>query len=162
MQFSHGEKQKDYLFWKWQNLKAFSTRARASYEYSRSSGRKEWCFYTSYLKQLSPVHAHFYQLQENGRYRKVIPENLGDLLADPLSLLVCYLDNGSLRQKGNSCRIASQSFSEAEHEIVRASLRDNFSLESKAERWKRPRGGFHFGLAIGMVSFFASAVVFVC
>ena len=109
-------------------------------------GRRECIFYTGYSRGLRPYHDLFYQPLENGRWGKRLPSNLADLLQDPLSLLVWYLDDGTLRGDCNSCRLATQGFSLEEHH-QRNLLRDNFLVGSRF-RWRRKRGGVFWGLVI--------------
>lgn len=135
IQISHSMKQHSYLLWKREELSALCTKTRQPYQYSRSSGAQECTFYTNYQENLNTYHSLFYRRDVSGGYKKHVPAQLPQLLRDPLSLLVWYLDDGTLRNDCDSCRIATQGFSREEQELLSTVLRDNFGVGSKVERW---------------------------
>ena len=138
LQIAHSWVQREYVHWKWGVLRPLCSTTAPPREYCRPSGARECIFYTGYSRGLRPYHDLFYQPLENGRWGKRLPSNLADLLQDPLSLLVWYLDDGTLRGDCNSCRLATQGFSLEEHH-QRNLLRDNFLVGSRF-RWRRKRG----------------------
>ena len=62
-------------------------------------------------------------------YRKIIPENISEILVYPLSLLVWYYDDGSKRTDCNAARIATQSWTYNEHLLLENCLLKNFNLK---------------------------------
>ncbi len=145
--FPTAVKQKDYIFWKHQEMLRLCSRTRLPSESVRRGVHKEWTFWTNYLEQLNFYHRLFYRL-EGIHYKKVLPDDLGAHLSNALSLLVWYLDDGTLRKGGNSCRIATQSFSLREQEILRNVLWDNFGVGCKIEGWRRRAGGTQWGVCL--------------
>lgn len=108
----------------------------------------EYTFYSDYLRSLQPYHSLFYQLNSQNRYVKSVPAELLQLITHPLSLLVWYFDDGTLRNDCDSCRLSTQRFSEQDQEILHTLLRDRFALRSELTKWRRERGGYYYGLSL--------------
>ncbi len=67
----------------------------------------------------------------------------------PRALAVWYLDDGTKRSDTESCRIATQSFSENENKLVQEALATNFGVSAKIEDWGRTKkGNTPYSLAI--------------
>lgn len=49
--------------------------------------------------------------------------------------MVWYLDDGTLRLDGGICRLATQSFTLAENEILQECLWNNFNIQTRIEKW---------------------------
>lgn len=49
--------------------------------------------------------------------------------------MVWYLDDGTLRLDGGACRLATQSFTLQEHELLQESLWQNFHINTVIESW---------------------------
>nr|YP_009367632.1 putative LAGLIDADG homing endonuclease [Pseudocharacium americanum]YP_009367655.1 putative LAGLIDADG homing endonuclease [Pseudocharacium americanum]YP_009367721.1 putative LAGLIDADG homing endonuclease [Ignatius tetrasporus]YP_009367744.1 putative LAGLIDADG homing endonuclease [Ignatius tetrasporus]ARK14627.1 putative LAGLIDADG homing endonuclease [Pseudocharacium americanum]ARK14630.1 putative LAGLIDADG homing endonuclease [Pseudocharacium americanum]ARK14714.1 putative LAGLIDADG homing len=71
------------------------------------------------------------------------------ILTDPLALAVWYLDDGTKRSDTESCRIATQSFSKEEHELLQNCFKQNFNISVQIEDWGRTKdGSISYSLAI--------------
>ena len=79
--------------------------------------------------------------QQWSRFRKVVPDNIQDLLVDPISLAVWYLDDGSKRSNCTACRLATQGFSLVENMALTECLGINFGIEAKIDTWMVRRPG---------------------
>ena len=99
LEINHSYKAKEYVDWKYKELKPLSVGEPKKREYS---GRVAYRFYTKQHPELSKFLEKFYK---NGR--KVIPR---DLELDPLSLAVWFMDDGSKTKKGD-LYLNSQQFS---------------------------------------------------
>lgn len=85
--------------------------------------RNSWRFRTISHSELTEMHNIFY----SGR-RKVLPQNIKELLNDPLSLAIWAMDDGCLMTRGDGFTFNTQSFSREENEKLRECLAENFSL----------------------------------
>lgn len=77
----------------------------------------------------------------------MVPSYIGDLLVDPISLAVWYLDDGSKRADCEACRLATQGFTLEENMVLVECLRSNFGIEARVGA-TRGAGGRLYGLSI--------------
>lgn len=142
IQISHSLSQKKYVDWKRKNFDRLCWNTKSPYISSRFSKKYNktfytYSFYTNYTSELIEAHSLFYRYNDlTGKFEKKIPALLPSLLNDPLSLAVWYLDDGTLRNDCDSCRIATQSFCLPDVKLLRDTLMQNFKIESKLEMWK--------------------------
>jgi len=131
LRFTHSAAQAPYVHWQYDQLSTLCIGVKEPYE-SLVKGYREYHGYTAYRTELTPYHTQFYWPTglEKPKFRKSIPEDLSSLLTHPLSLMVWYLDDGTLRKDGGACRLATQSFSVDEHVILQECLAANFSVKS--------------------------------
>ncbi len=93
----HGEKQKDYVFWKFQVLKAFVSREPREVSWDnpkRGLHEVSWYFHTTSLEELGRIHQSFYK---DGM--KILPENIFEMLT-PRMIAIWFMDDGSRIGKG--------------------------------------------------------------
>lgn len=137
LRFTHSMKQKEYVRWQYKNLDWLCKKVKEPYETKTKKGYSECIAYTSYQAELLTYHKFFYQATglDKPKYRKIVPENLSKHLKDPLSLMVWYLDDGTLRDDTGACRLATQSFTEEENWILQDCLQKNFNVKSVLEKW---------------------------
>lgn len=100
-------------------------------------------------------HATWYCLTESAdpdireQFIKKVPLNISEILTDPLALAVWYLDDGTKRSDTESCRIATQSFSQKENQLLQECLKINFNINAKIEDWGKTKlGDTTYSLAI--------------
>jgi hypothetical protein len=155
LRFTHGIKQKDYAKWQYDQIKdplcigVGSKVVKQPYETKTKQGYVEMIGYTAYREELLDYHDLFYEKTENTKYKKKIRPELVEYLKDPTSLMVWYLDDGTLRGDSNACRLATQSFSLDEHHILEHCLDKNFGIKSNTVRWSTDsRNKVTFGLNI--------------
>ncbi len=85
--------QRQYVDWKHSvHINPFCANTRLSHETSRPG---EYQFYTMYTDSFSSYHSTWYIRRETSKFLKVVPSNIQDLLTNPISLAVWYLDDGS-------------------------------------------------------------------
>lgn len=91
-------------------------------------GFQQHHFYTKPHRELGQLREVFYP-----QGHKVVPQQIGDLLIDPLSLAVWYMDDGSLdcRWKNHfNATISTHSFSREGCELLRTVLWSNFGVKA--------------------------------
>ena len=122
---------------------------------TREDWRNDYLFYTSYRDEFVEPHSLWYPVIENPdpdigqQFVKKIPLNISEIFTDPLALAVWYLDDGTKRSDTESCRIATQSFSKEEHEVLQDCLKQNFDINVIIEDWGRTKSGkIAYSLAI--------------
>lgn len=144
LRICHSMAQREYVDWKHEVLRGpFCARTKPPFETARPG---EYLFYTMYMDQFLPYRSEWYMRGELG-FRKVVPSNIGDLLVDPISLAVWYLDDGSKRSDCAACRLATQGFTLEENMALVECLRSNFGIEAKVGTWRRA-GGELYGLSL--------------
>lgn len=73
--------------------------------------------------ELTEIHDVFY----SGKM-KILPQNIQELLNNPLSLAIWAMDDGCLMTRGDGFTFNTQSFSREENEKLRECLAENFGL----------------------------------
>lgn len=141
LRWTHGVKQKDYVDWQHKQLINLCKTVKAP-----EKSEHEYIAYSSYLSSLQVYHQWMYKPTEHGNYRKIIPPDLKLYLKDPLSLLVWYLDDGTLRRDCYSCRFGTQCFNEEEHLILKNCLWENFHIGSVIQHHKKKAGQYTLSL----------------
>jgi hypothetical protein len=69
--------------------------------------------------------------------KKIVPKNIKNLLTDPLSLAVWYMDDGSLDKRDKyhlNATIATFCFSYKDCELLAKALKDNFGVEAHVHK----------------------------
>jgi hypothetical protein len=100
LEINHSIKAKDYVDYKYNSLKSICK--SQPIERSTNEGRTAYRFFTRQHKELSILYKKFY---ENNR--KIIPD---DLVLDPVSLSIWYMDDGS-RSRDSDIYLNTQQFS---------------------------------------------------
>lgn len=144
LRFDHSAKQKDYVDWQFKQLDWLCEHVSPpkivpEREYLKCRA------YTHYREELTPFHQLTYKpaIIPTRRFVKIIPENISDHLKDPEALMIWYLDDGTLRLDGGACRLATQSFTFQEHEILQDCLKQNFNVTSVIEKWSKNKSGLY-------------------
>ncbi len=102
----HGEKQKDYVFWKYEILKNLVMREPQESLWDnpkRNLHEVSWYFHTRSTEELGILYKYFY---ENSV--KILPENIFDLFT-PRMIAVWFMDDGS--NNGDNITMNTHSFS---------------------------------------------------
>jgi len=137
LRFNHSIKQSDYVKWQYKELDWLCDGVSPPKEIVEKQQYHICRAYTSYCSELTDYHTLAYKPTslQNKRFVKTIPKNLSDYLTNPESLMVWYLDDGTLRLDGGACRLATQSFTLQEHEILQDTLWKNFNIPTVIESW---------------------------
>jgi hypothetical protein len=129
LRLEHSGKQKDYLFWKvGQFPKLFQGEPKYLERKHPLSGQiyKYWRHQSNSTPELGKWHAKFY---EGGK--KHIPDDLIDLLQDPLGLAVWYMDDGYYYPRDKVSYLYLGRVSKSEAEIANIAIGKNFNIFSK-------------------------------
>jgi hypothetical protein len=96
-------------------------------------GQKFYSF-AEFVTLIHPEFTRFYKLFYPN-HRKIVPKNIGEILVDPLSLAVWFMDDGTAEYAGLS--IQTHSFSEEEVNKLLKVIKGNFGLDC----WKKRNKG---------------------
>lgn len=107
LRIHQSEKQKEYVLWKYEQLKNLvlkgPRRIKAGHDIRRKKDWYSWYFHTKTLKEFGPLYHYFYS---NGE--KVLPDNIEELLT-PRAMAIWFMDDGS--NTGESYTISTHCFS---------------------------------------------------
>jgi len=87
LQVKQSERYKKYVHWLYCELKNVCKSPP-----NQKKDSKQWYFGTRYIDELTELRKIFY----DERGIKIVPDNIKDILLDPLSLAVWYMDDGTL------------------------------------------------------------------
>src|SRR3989344_8621942 len=135
---SHGESQKDYVLWKYEKLKRWIKtspwREERIYHKDRSRKTFSWRFQTLSNEAFSDLYNTFYKNK-----KKIIPENIGELLKNsPLALAVWLMDDGNKNHK--AVFLNTQSFSLSEQQKLCKALYDIYGFHATINRHSKSKG----------------------
>ena len=135
IRFEHGAKQKDYIFWKWQQLKnLMQDKPKKIIRYNPI-----WKNKYSYYRCQSHSSPIFGKLR-NVFYRdsiKIIPETITNLLRSKLSLAVWFMDDGYFYARDKTAYIYLSKFSDDQLNMLLRALQINFNLKPNIEIKRR-------------------------
>ena len=123
LKISHSIKQSEYLLWKYEILKDFVLTKPQVYDKTKSIS-----FRTFSHNEFTEFYKIFYPLG-----KKIIPRNIEELIKNPLTIAVWFMDDGNIRKvKGKiyGYYFNTQSFSLGENEILIEALKSNFGIDS--------------------------------
>lgn len=127
LKWSHSAKQKDYLFWKCENLKEWFLSAPRFYAKTNSY------FATSIShKELTSLASLF--LKDG---KKIVPSGMTQLLKNSVTLAVWFMDDGNaIMRKGilHGYHINSQSFTKSENQLMAITLTNLYGLSVGLEK----------------------------
>lgn len=126
LRIHQSDKQKDYVFWKYDKLKDFVIKGprftKVWHDSNRNKDHYSWYFHTQSNETLGLIHKLFYQ-----NNIKVVPRNLIEIL-DPLGLAVWYMDDGS--NNGSNITLNTHCFSNEEQEMIQDLFREKFAIQT--------------------------------
>jgi hypothetical protein len=126
----HSEKQRDYIFWKYEELRNLMQDKPKKIVRYNPKWKKEYIYYrcqTHSMPFLGKLKSYFYD--DNGK--KVIPTNIKNLLKGELSLSVWYMDKGYYYKRDQVIYMYLSKYKEEELETLKLALKDNFDIEAK-------------------------------
>lgn len=126
MEFKYSDKYFEYLKWLHSSFKSCDPGIFSSHQ----NGQHK--FVLSYSKELGKLRELFYR-----EGRKVVPSNIDELLTNPLSLAIWYMDDGTLdnRKKYHlNAMLATYSFTFQECKLLMDTLQSNFGVKSSVTR----------------------------
>jgi hypothetical protein len=124
LRIHQSDKQKDYVFWKYKNLKNLVLKGprftKVWHDPKRNKDHYSWYFHTQSNETLGYIHQLFYK---NGV--KILPKELLNLL-EPLGLAIWYMDDGS--NNGGDITLNTHCFSREEQKCLQALLLKKFGI----------------------------------
>ena len=124
LEVNHSASQRLYVDWKYQTLRSI---VKSEPKLRKGNGtRIAYRFFTKCIPEITDLFHYFYQEK-----RKMIPN---DLLIDPLSLAVWFMDDGS--RSGGSLYLNTQQFSMQDQKILQNILLNQFDIHSGLNRDK--------------------------
>lgn len=106
----HSVHQKEYIFWKHEQLKNLALNNSSPKLLSNSKNYQKYEFYLDSGLWLKPYYDLFFR-EINASYKRCITEELiNSLPVDPLILAIWFLDDGSVRDDCYAGKIATQGF----------------------------------------------------
>ncbi|MFH2085392.1 MAG: hypothetical protein ABII21_01220 [bacterium] len=119
LQVCHAQSAKEYLFWL-QDIFSDFVFAKPDYQIANHA-----------LRFTTVSHSDFLTYY-NSFYRtgiKKVPDNINDLLSDPLSLAIWFMDDGNGYLKSSAYRISTYAFGLEGNQILASCLKNNFDLK---------------------------------
>ena len=127
--FRHGWKQRDYFFWKVEQLKEISGKKYWWIQKADGKSREKKLRYQS---KALPALTELYRLTHKGNTKKIKRKWLN--LMDELSLAVWWMDDGSIIANGRKGVFCSENFTKKEQKILSRYLRKVWGIETKVGR----------------------------
>ena len=128
LEIGHSEKQRPYLFWKYRELKKFTSskpHCLKIFDPRYNKLHTQWRFKTRVNEFFTELHQIFYP-----KGKKIITDKIHLLVKYPLSLAVWYMDDGGRRNDCYGMFLNTLSFTKKENRILSKCLKRNFSLNS--------------------------------
>lgn len=125
----HSIKQKELVEWKLKELRRFVKQEITESKHIDSRTKKEYVwirFQTRRFPEFKELRNMFY----NGK-RKFVPENIQEMLVNPISLAVWYMDDGGRRKDCHGMFLNTLNFSRKEQTILQNCLFKNFGINSR-------------------------------
>lgn len=129
LQMAQGDKQKDYLIWKYQELKRWTKTPPRLVRFFDERYSKEyatWRFRTICHEEFIKLRNLFYP-----QGKKIVPKNIFSLIDHPLALAIWYMDDGGRRGDCHGMFLNTLCFSKSENEVLQTLLKKNFGIESR-------------------------------
>ncbi len=124
LRIHQSDKQKDYVFWKYRNLKNLVLKGprftKVWHDPKRNKNHYSWYFHTRSNEALGNLHRLFYN-----KGAKILPKKLLNVL-EPLGLAVWYMDDGS--NNGGNITLNTHCFSRKEQEFLQDLLLNKFGI----------------------------------
>lgn len=135
LKIDHGEFQKDYVLWKYQELQTLASANPIQVDVlDRRNGRtyRHFRFATRTISELNEYRQVFY---DGGG--KTIPKHIDKLMTKPLTLAVWYMDDGHRRTDCRAVRLNTQSYALEEQLLLQSCLAKNFDIRVRIHKVTR-------------------------
>lgn len=126
LRIDHSTKQKEYLLWKYNELKTLVPSKPIIINSYHQKEQKEYKRLHFATYSLDLFECYWKTLYTNNR--KTINNSIYTWLKDPLSLAVWYMDDGYKRNDCNALRISTDAFSLSEQKVLQNLLKENFNI----------------------------------
>lgn len=120
------DKQKDYVYWLYKELKPFVTpKIRLVTPKGYRNSMDQFRFDTYSL----PIFEEYRNIFYKGK-KKIIPSSIYELITDPITLAVWYMDDGYKRTDNSGLYLCTSSFTDKENLILKDCLCKNFKIDT--------------------------------
>ncbi len=129
LKIDHNIKQKQLTDWVFNEFKEFCSKEPYFLNQYNDKYKKfyhHYRFSTLSITTFNQYHSLFYVSK-----RKIVPKNIKNLLTNPLSLAVWYMDDGFRRLDCNGVYLCTSAFTHEEHLLLLETLKMNFNLDAK-------------------------------
>lgn len=124
LRIHQSDKQKDYVFWKYEKLKNLALKGprftKVWHDKKRNKDHYSWYFHTQSNETLGLLHKLFYHNRT-----KIVPRDLIEIL-NPFGLAVWYMDDGS--NNSSNITLNTHCFSSEEQLAMRGLLGNKFGI----------------------------------
>ena len=124
LRIHQSDKQKDYVFWKYEKLKDLVLKGprftKVWHDRKRKKDHFSWYFHTQSSDALGLIHKMFYQNKT-----KIVPNDLLEIL-NPFDLAIWYMDDGS--NNGRNITLNTHNFSVTEQRSLQNFLLNKFGV----------------------------------
>lgn len=127
LKIEHSEKQKDYIFWKYEKLINLAQDKPKPIKRYNNKFRKEYVYYR-FQTHSSPILGKYRRWFYDESGKKRIPKNIENILKHPLVLAVWYMDDGYLDKKNRTAEIYLPKYPEKDVEMLRETIEKLYSL----------------------------------
>lgn len=161
LKFGHCEKQKEFLEWKFNQLKVLCENNRGISSYQKN-GKNYFEFYTNSKIELKKYHDLFYKeiVRSDGTkfYKKTITSELiENLPKNNFVLATLYLDDGNARSDCYSGKIATQGFSKQESNLL-VDYFNKWDIETKIVLHDRKKESYYLSIPAKSFSKFVNVI----
>ena len=151
----HGEKQKEYVLWKYEILRDLVSKEPKEISWTnpkRGLHEVSWYFHTRSLKEFGELHSFFYRDSV-----KILPNQIFDLL-NPRMIAVWFMDDGS--NNGDGLTINTHSFPKEDQEKITRFFLRKFAIKATIvkdrSQWKLAIGANGFRDFISLIKPFVA------
>lgn len=142
LRLEHSEKQRHYIFWKWQELKRYMQDRPKRILRFNPVWKKTYAYYRC-QSHASPTFGNLQRIFYDAR-RKRIPKTIQSLVRDPLALAVWYMDDGYYYRRDRTAYLYLSRVAMEEEKRLHDTFRSNFHLHPVLERKKDGNMNFKF------------------
>jgi hypothetical protein len=136
LRLEHSEKQRDYLWWKYENLQNLMQDEPKLIERYNPQWRQTYRYYRCQSHAMPLLGKYKRLFYEEQTRRKRVPENLERLLKSPLTLAVWYMDDGHYYPRDRVAYLYLPKYTEEELARMVDVIERNFELHARIIRKK--------------------------
>lgn len=132
VRFDHGEKEREYVTWKYRQLKQFAISWPRRFQVKDKRTDRVYTHIRFDTESRKVFGYYYYLFYRNGK--KIVSDKIELILKTPLALAVWYMDDGHRRTDCKALRINTHAYSKAEVGRLVTTLWKNFGVRSAIHR----------------------------
>lgn len=156
----HGEKQKEYVFWKYQILKDLVLKEPRYISWDnpkRNLHEVSWYFHTKSMREFGILHRYFYK---DGV--KILPKSIFEMLT-PQMIAVWFMDDGS--NNGGNLTLNTHGFLKKEQEKIVEYFKNKYAINATIvkdrNKWKIAIGSYDCNRFLSIIkNFIAPSMIY--